>query len=1118
VAALTAPGERVINLDDLERAVAAADANAYLFPRRLLRRVIRRDRGVVILGRAARQSTYVIAGTKLAAIVRPEEVSPTAARGPWPATVLLLQRPAPEDLASLPPRVLLAIAWRRLFRARVQAEIRRKNDAGAIDADGLAERIARIGRTEFEEAGLVFQQDGWLLPPGSEAEVYVLFAAHFLELSAFAPALIHPTFPAVEAPATLTAVFAGDVAATAVLAATRPRGAPDPALVAPASLADDGFDADAEVEPEGDDERAPELEGPAARDRSLSARARAQADRGNLVRAAVLWTRAAAMAGGEPGSGSRSRSAARSALRRLARRLRAVLGFGEREVEAWTRAMSALLPHAAREFWAPEARLLYDLQRVCLDHERESYRIDLLTWLLSMGRRPLRTPLPYVREVLVSSRLRSAVRRLPRVRLARGERARLEALLRPAVHRAELALRQRFRPGIAATLGSTWVAPGNLPERVALAKLIEDLLDQIVSRGHLTLSDLRDAASRSDLKLPDLSSPGEFWRGGRLLVADRALGRAFDGVHRRGEVYLRWLQRFSMLAFGTSAGRLFTLFVALPYGGAYVVLEGLQHLVALTGAHPRMVNAGSLLTVGTVVLSVVNYVRFRRQLIATLRRIGRVLRRVVVDLPRRIVDHPAVQSLLHSPVAGWAWRFALKPSLAAAPAWGLARLCGGERELAFVVAAGTFVGTSFVLNTRAGRVLEDVVLDAVVRGWRWAVLDVVPGVFRLVMGLFKRVVEAVERVFYAVDQWLRFRGGQSRWSLVAKAIAGPLWAAVAYLGRAGLNVLVEPQLNPIKHFPVVTVSHKIIFPMTPLFVAAFTPFFGPVDAKLVAGTVVLLLPGMFGFLVWELKSNWRMYEANRPATLQPVAVGGHGETVVRLLRPGFHSGTLPKAFARFRRARRRVWTGPDVPRPEKAAQKQREALHHTEEALRRFVERDLLALLAGSRALGGPGSAVVLGEVRLATNRIRLELLPPGVHEAEPLGVDIEERGKVLVGGVWQTGWLDTISPDARQTLDTALTGWFLKSGVALVQTPGSPVGDDGNGASPPQTAPRRLAEVEVTWSKWVEAWAVEEAGQRLSAPLAGVAGVLPRGETTQETRPVRPRRRGQDAPSTSAG
>src|SRR5205807_836257 len=52
-----------------------------------------------------------------------------------------------------------------------------------------------------------------------------------------------------------------------------------------------------------------------------------------------------------------------------------------------------------------------------------------------------------------------------------------------------------------------------------------------------------------------------------------------DGVYRRGEVYLRGLQRLSSLAFGTRPGRFLTRYVALPLGGAFFILEGLQHLV-----------------------------------------------------------------------------------------------------------------------------------------------------------------------------------------------------------------------------------------------------------------------------------------------------------------------------------------------------------------------------------------------------------------------------------------------------------------------------------------------------------------------------------------------------------
>src|SRR5581483_8768427 len=116
-------------------------------------------------------------------------------------------------------------------------------------------------------------------------------------------------------------------------------------------------------------------------------------------------------------------------------------------------------------------------------------------------------------------------------------------------------------------------------ERVARNKLAEELLDRIVARGFLNLGDLRDALSRNQLKLPDLGGPDELWRGDALLRADRRFAERLHGVYRRGEAYLRGLQRLSSLAFGTQPGRFFTRFVALPLGGAFFLLEGLQHLV-----------------------------------------------------------------------------------------------------------------------------------------------------------------------------------------------------------------------------------------------------------------------------------------------------------------------------------------------------------------------------------------------------------------------------------------------------------------------------------------------------------------------------------------------------------
>ena len=233
-----------------------------------------------------------------------------------------------------------------------------------------------------------------------------------------------------------------------------------------------------------------------------------------------------------------------------------------------------------------------------------------------------------------------------------------------------------------ATLETTWVRPANLPERVAYRKLVEELLDPIVARGFTNLGDLRDAASRGNLKLGDVTSPAEFLRGDRLLQSDRALAQALDGVHRRGEVYLRWLQRFSALAFGTPVGRFLTLFLALPFGGSFVLLKGLEEIdeLAIGRLSRRLISTWSILPsmllLGTVALGLINFARFRRGFLALLGTLGRVIRVVLVDLPARLLDLPLLRRLIASAPVVAAWRFAIKPGLVAAPVWLLARGAG----------------------------------------------------------------------------------------------------------------------------------------------------------------------------------------------------------------------------------------------------------------------------------------------------------------------------------------------------------------------------------------------------------------------------------------------------------
>jgi hypothetical protein len=737
--------------------------------------------------------------------------------------------------------------------------------------------------------------------------------------------------------------------------------------------------------------------------------------------------------------------------------LRKALFVQKGESRLWVEALTPLLRPAALEFWSPERRLLHDLQNVCLDHEREMFRLEPLGWLFSLGRRPLKHPLPHLREVTMSKNLRTAARRLRRVRLSREDRARLDGLLRPAIHRSEVALRQRFQPWIESTLESTGVRPANLPERVAYHKLIEEMVDPIVSQGFTTLGNLRDAVSRGNLKADDLSGPTEFFRGDRLLQTDRELARVLDGVHRRGEIYLRWLQRFSAAAFGTPVGRFLTRYLALPFGGSFVLLKAIEEIyelsiARLTGHHLELVDSTNIVLLGTVAVGLINYRQMRLALLVAMNKIGRSLRIVLLDLPTRLINLPLLQRLIASAPARAAWKFAFKPAFVTIPVWVIVRRSGYTPMTVNAVELSTFLAASLLLNTRTGRTVEEIAVDLLSRAWRGLIFELIPGLFRIIVSAFARLLEWVEKCFYAVDEWLRFREGQSHGMLVIKALLGLIWGVVAYAARIYLNLLIEPQINPVKHFPVVTVAAKIMLPfaltLTRIVAAPLTPFLGPLIGNSIAATTVFFMPGVFGFLVWELKSNWNLYSANRPESLGPIVVGSHGETVIRFLRPGFHSGTLPKHYARLRRARQAG--------REKAALKHIEALHHVEESVRRLVEREFAELLRESRSLGD--WSIEPGSIHLATNRIRIELLA-GERDRPSLWINLEERSGQLAARVSQRGWLEQLNREQRRTSADAVAGLYKISGVERID---------------PSCDGVPFANLMIPWHDWVQEWETE--------------------------------------------
>ncbi len=349
-------------------------------------------------------------------------------------------------------------------------------------------------------------------------------------------------------------------------------------------------------------------------------------------------------------------------------------------------------------------------------------------------------------------------------------------------------------------------------------------------------------------------------------------------------------------------------------------------------------------------------------------------------------------------------------------------------------------------NTPWGWVIQDRIAEVVSDWWRMVRVNLLPGLIATIIDWFKMLANWVERQLYAVDEWLRFRGGDSQSSLAMKALLGLVWFPIAYTFRFVFYLLVEPQINPVKHFPVVTVSHKVIWPMVPQ-LAEMTGF-----SMWTVSMVVNGIPGIFGFIAWELKENWRLYTANRSPRLRPVMIGSHGESMRGLLRPGFHSGTVPKIYRKLRHAdsAKASWLHHD--------------LEHAAEGVQRFVDRELVDLLLHSPDWGK--LPLQIGAVRFGCQRDALELVVPGLGR-DPFVLAFENVSGQIEASIEQVGWADKLTEPQRGAFVAALRG--LLDMAAVDRFNGRERVDDPAPLGPEFADLARR----VTWAEWVERWNV---------------------------------------------
>lgn len=1020
-----------MTLAELQKALRAADARAVLVPPRVLENILQEARTLRVSGWSTpHRKCFVVDRQTLFRHVEQAylDLEPDQL---LPETVILLMRPPAEELSELESKRVLLKYWRRLFHASVHLALDAdpKHAADKFPPDRVRQRVAEIGRPEFDEIRAVLAQDDYLDPDADDRATYIEFAAVFLETLYFADALLPGLFPALHDMDAIARMLAKDVDARELFGRTRLKGAPDPEMA---------FDTGAE-------------ESEFHEQYWNLVRAAQKANLANDdIGAAILRTRAWRIA--PAALGQRTRQEAMADINRLMGRLANALRLSSADVVDWGRDLPLLLDKADQGERPAEARLLFDLQRICTDSERSIYALDIVEFLLSAGKRPIKRPLPSLRQVRITRNLRSATRHLRLVRLHETDRQHFSVLIQAALEKMEKTVREQFGQVLTAALEDVGLEPRNPPERVALQKMVAEWLDRILSHGYLTFSDLRDTISRNQLKMPDLRDR-DFVRGDPLLRLDRRLSSLLDGVYRPGDIYMRVLEHFTSMNFGTVLGRAITLWITIPFGGAALLLQVLGllwHLIFKTDGNTLVGHIHRILVgpskvpspadqptdlsmhlillgaLGMALMALIHIEPLRRRCRRALRGAGRALRRVAIDLPLHIIRLSALQELIHSWQVQLLWLYVFKPALICTLIWVV--LPPGLQRVQPMIAI--FLGVTVLINSRLG--------EAATEGMKLGITSLadliraglIPGLFRLVMRVSKQIIDRVELVLFSVDDWLRFRKGDSRLSLILSTVLGTIWFPVSYLARFFIVVMIEPGFNPAKA-PVSYLAAKVLVPFWPVLTGGaqslLRPFMWEWLAVALSVSTVWLLPDAFGFLFWETQENWNLFRANRRKTLVPVAIGPSGETVKALLQPGFHSGTIPRLYARLRAAERRA----SGTRNWADARACRQELSEISCCIERFVSRELPAMLEQTAVW--QGHPITVTRVELTVRRI-IVVLSHAHFTARPVQIEFEFRYNALIAGITQTGWLDQLDTVQLHAFAAALASLYKLSGVDIVR------------------------------------------------------------------------------------
>jgi hypothetical protein len=1064
-----------MKLEELSRVLRATDPAAVLVAPVVLKRVIQRVTGASwAVGPVPHNRCFLVDRATMYKHVEQDELD-LPPDHQLPQTVLLLERPSADRLAG-PREELLARYWRLLFHVSVHRELEARL-ADATPAD-LRRRVERLGPAAFEEAKNVLTQDGHLAPGADDKQAFVEFAAYYLELRKFAWNLIPVYFPSLPPTAYVDALLAEDIDADALFHRTRLPAAPDP-VPKTDDQADESHDfyyrldrAARRAAAAGDTVMAAILHTRAARVAPAALTRPAHAAATKDIHHLVDRLQAAVGLSGD--EAERWRKVLPSLLDKAdqgARPVEAALLYDLQracldseqttytlDLLEWVRSAGhkpIKRPLESQKFVRVPAHLRSATRRLTAARLNDADRRDLLGLLkdaLNKTEDTLRNRFrPVLTDALHDAGLRPAS--LPeQAALAKTVEELLDRIsatgyltfadLRDAIARGHVKL-----PDLG---GPDEYIRGDLLLR--LDRRLATLLDGVYRRSEsytrwlerLTSWTFGTDAGRwltRNVLLPfggALLAAQFVW----LLVYERQ--RADAGPPPPPEfasppvtTWDRFQEPFAVVAGGFAGTPAVQEELPLPAPSRRLAeffdAAARADLSFFGGWNERLWFHLAWLALGLVLWALIRSAAFRGVALAAWRAGVRAGRFVFRDFPLRVWNHPTVRTLLTSWPAQLVFDYLLKPA-------GLAALVFAAFpdlwRSGLLVRALTVLVAEFVVNSRPGQAAEALLLQtagSVVRVLRSGLIS---GLVRWVADAFRAVIDWTEWVLARGEDWLRLRGPAGPLAIAVRAAASLVWFPIAFLLRFYLVVLIEPMVNPLK-LPLSILFAKFVYPTLALLglfqlqplgsplVDELSPVLSwPVAWALVIGTFYLL-PDAVTFLFWEMRENWRLYRANRPVTLRRAAVGPHGETVGGLLRLGFHTGTVPRLYARLRGAERLAARTDEW----RVARTHRQALQGVEEAVSRFVTREFAALVNLSPQWGPRKLSV--GRVHLGTNRIRVELLLDGAAAA---GLEWEDRSGWLVAGWADAGWLAALPPEPARVLENALEYLYKRAGVDFVR------------------------------------------------------------------------------------